>query len=167
MNLFELLPNELIVAQCEQLDAVSLAKMSEAYSRVYYVCKDILKRKTDEYQVDQKINGIMEDIKNTGFNSPLYGFDVPDGFELELRAVKNLKEFSSFVSEFHRSFDLEIQIRYIYEFWMIDIYAYDDQHNEIARTGRIIHDPKYIFNVIKELMKNGSEPHPPIVKRDQ
>lgn len=51
MNYFELLPDELIVAHCEELDAISLAKLSHAYARVYYVCRDILERKRREYNI--------------------------------------------------------------------------------------------------------------------
>lgn len=169
MNPFESLPDELIVAHCEELDAVSLAKLSEAYERVYYVCKDILERKKDVYQLNKRVRRIVEDIKNSP-DVILYGFDLS---EILFDIDKSFRDFydrrllspNIYGLPDDTKVKMEIQIRYGFGYnrdkWAIYGLKYYVDANGVNRQLEffVLGVVEDILGFIGFLIENGIEPH--------
>ena len=64
MNLFDTLPNEVLYEMCQRWDNPTLVNMSEAHSRIYYVCSTILKQREKEYEIKKLKDCIRYMIRN-------------------------------------------------------------------------------------------------------
>lgn len=170
MNPFESLPNELIVAHCEELDAVSLAKLSEAYERVYYVCRDVLKRKKDAYQekrLNDKVARIVANMEKSV--NIVYGFDFS---EILFDIHESFRNFYDASIAFPRAYGLsdnikvktEIQFKHVGDnTWYIYAGSYFIDPEGVTKMfefvllGMVVD----IFGFVKLLVENGIEPHGP------
>src|SRR5947208_270393 len=62
INPFESLPNELLYEMCQQWDVPTLINMSQSYSRVYQVCKNIIEQRKGEYLREKQIGNLVNQI---------------------------------------------------------------------------------------------------------
>lgn len=142
MNLFETLPNEIIVAQCEQMDAVTLARLSKAYVRVWYVCKDILEKKKSDHLSNQRAKIIMDNIKGP-VKYVKYVFNIPKGVGEKLVTTERIAR--SFISS---SSTLSIGYN---NGWRLEFYD-----NSISSTVIYIENDENMFDILKQLLKYGA-----------
>lgn len=53
---FALLPNEILIKVCKRLETPALLTMSQAYSRAYRVCREVINRREKEYKFDKLVS---------------------------------------------------------------------------------------------------------------
>src|SRR5438105_4909450 len=82
MNIYDL-PDELLYEMCKDWDTQSLLNMSQAYSRVYHVCNNIIEqRKADKEKEIQKRLDILYGVidKDGALYLQGYYLEKPDNF---------------------------------------------------------------------------------------
>ena len=97
MSYFDTLPDEMIVEQCEKMDAVSLENLTLAYERMSQVCGNILQRKMKVYN---DVTRIMNEIKGSKIRIKLHEKDIKfiRDRKVKTEAIKFLSENNTMIT---------------------------------------------------------------------
>lgn len=134
MSYFDLLPDEMIVEQCEKMDAISLENLAMAYERMSQVCGDIIQRKM---KVHNEVIKIMNHIKSGEFQVELHEKDIKF-----IRDKKVRTEALEYLDENGDRFGSAVIIEYNWPNWYIIF------------SGYYLFDEKTIKELLVDLIEN-------------
>jgi len=112
MTSFQDIPNELLYEMCENWSLDTLLNMSEAYSRVYQLCKNIINQRKKDYLRIKSIQSFLDEASKRKYFHKIEPYNELSRKKIRMSMPSSILAISNIILPIHKIFGKREDLEY-------------------------------------------------------